>query len=117
VFVTQCGEIITHEIHFVQEQWLWRNLCDEDTESKLICDIDSDEYVEDMESDEDEDYYDEEDYGDEEKQPSLSVQQKQIMKWRMWSQVDHTHVHGFTGSARPERSRMKHSILIMIHRF
>jgi len=57
----------------------WRNLCDEDTESILICDIDSDKYVEDTESDEDEDYDDEEDYGDEE-QPSLPVQQKQIMK-------------------------------------
>jgi len=52
----------------------WRNLCDEDTESKFICGIDSDEYVEDTESDEDEDY------GDEEQQPSLPVQQKQIMK-------------------------------------
>jgi hypothetical protein len=58
----------------------WRNLCDVDSESKLICDIDSDEYAEDTESDKDEDYDDEEEYGDEEKQLSLPVQQKQIMK-------------------------------------
>jgi hypothetical protein len=58
----------------------WRNLCNKDTESKLICDIDSDEYVEDIESDEDENYDDEEDYGDEKEQPSLPVQQKQIIK-------------------------------------
>ena len=60
MFVTQCGEIIIREIHFVSEPW-WRNLCDEDTESKLICDIDSDEFAEDTESDKDEDYDDEED--------------------------------------------------------
>jgi len=44
------------------------------------CDINSDEYIEDTESYEDEDYDDKEDYGDEEQQPSLPVQQKQIMK-------------------------------------
>ena len=48
----------------------WRNLCDEDNESKLICGIDSDEYVEDTESDENEDY------DDEKEQPSLPVRQK-----------------------------------------
>jgi hypothetical protein len=47
-----------------------RSLLNEDTESKLICDIDSENYVEDTVSDEDEDYY------DEEKQPSPSVQRK-----------------------------------------
>jgi hypothetical protein len=37
-----------------------RNLHDEDTESKLLCDTASYEYVADTESDENEDYYDEE---------------------------------------------------------
>jgi hypothetical protein len=39
-----------------------RKLRDDDPESKLICDIDSDEDVEDAESDEDEDYYSEEEH-------------------------------------------------------
>jgi hypothetical protein len=47
-----------------------RSLLDEDTESKLICDIDSENYVEDAVSDEDEDYY------DEEIQPSPPMRQK-----------------------------------------
>jgi hypothetical protein len=37
-----------------------RKLHHDDLESKLICDIDSDEDVEDAEADEDEDYYSEE---------------------------------------------------------
>jgi hypothetical protein len=37
-----------------------RKLHDDDRESKLMCDIDSDEDVEDAESDENEDYYSEE---------------------------------------------------------
>jgi len=37
-----------------------RKLCDDDLESKLICNTNSDEDVEDAESDEDEDYYSEE---------------------------------------------------------
>jgi hypothetical protein len=45
-----------------------KSLCNENIESKLNCDIDSDNYVEDTESDEDEDYY------DEEEQPSPPVQ-------------------------------------------
>jgi hypothetical protein len=37
-----------------------RKLCDDDLESKMICDINSDEVAEDTESDEDEYYYSEE---------------------------------------------------------
>jgi hypothetical protein len=39
-----------------------RKLYDDDIESKPICDMDSDEDVEDAESDEDEDYYSEEEH-------------------------------------------------------
>lgn len=45
-----------------------RNLRNENIESELNCDIDSDDYVEDTESDEDEDYY------DKDEQPSPPVQ-------------------------------------------
>ena len=75
-----------------------RNLCDEDTESKHLCDTDSDsEYVEDTGSHKDEDYY------DKEEQPSLPLQQKQTMKWRLHSQADQTCVHQFIGGDREER--------------
>ena len=46
-----------------------RNFRNEDIESELICDTDSDDHVEDTESDED-------DYYDEEEQPSPTVQRK-----------------------------------------
>ena len=74
-----------------------RNLPDVDTESKLLCDTASYEYVVDTESDEDEDYY------DEEEQPSLPLQQKKITKWGPRSQADQTRVHQFTANDRGKK--------------
>jgi hypothetical protein len=51
-----------------------RTVHDEDTEYTHFCDSDSYEYVEDTESGQDEDDY------DKEEQPSLPLQQKQILK-------------------------------------
>jgi hypothetical protein len=81
-----------------------RKLCDEDIESGLICDTDSDEYLEDSESDETED--DDDDDGDDDEQPS-SVRHKQVMKWGLWCQANQTHVHRFTGSDRGKKKKNK----------
>jgi hypothetical protein len=73
-----------------------RKLCDEDVESELICDTDSDEYVEDSKSDETED--DE----DDEEQPSV-MQKQQVMKWGLQLWANQTHVHRFTGGDRGKK--------------
>jgi hypothetical protein len=75
-----------------------RKLCDEDTESELICNTDSDEYVEDSESDETED--------DDDELPSSVMQRQQVMKWGLRSQVNQTHVHRCTGSDREKQNDM-----------
>jgi hypothetical protein len=74
-----------------------RNLHNEDIETKLICDTDSYEYVENTESGMDEDHY------KEEEQPSLPVQQKLITKWGLRSQAVQTCVHQSTGSDRGKK--------------
>jgi hypothetical protein len=59
-----------------------RKLCEEDTESELICDTDSDEYVEDTESDEgDVDQDDDETPS----APPVSPLQKDSTKWGLRS--------------------------------
>jgi hypothetical protein len=74
-----------------------RKLHDEDIESELIYDINSDENVEDTESDEDEDDC------DDEQQPSPPVLQQQIMKWGLQSQANQKHVHKFIGGDRGKK--------------
>jgi hypothetical protein len=72
-----------------------RKLCDEDIQSELICDTDSDEYLEDSESDETDDN------DDDEEQPS-SAMHKQVMKWGLRCQANQMHVHRFTGGDKRE---------------
>ena len=71
------------------------------TESELICNTDSDEYVEDSESDETED-------DDDDEQPSSVMQRQQVMKWGLRSQVNQTHVHRCTGSDREKQNEAPH---------
>jgi hypothetical protein len=66
---------------------------DEHIESELICDTDSDEYVEDLESDETED-----DDNEDDKQLLPVIQKQQVMKWGLRSKANQMHVHQFTGS-------------------
>ena len=76
-----------------------RKLCDEEIESELICDTDSDEYVDDSESDKTDDDDDDGDDGDKE-QPLSVMQKQQVMKWELRCQADQTHVRWFTGGNR-----------------
>ena len=76
-------------------QWtchLWNSFC----VSTVICDTNSDEFVEDTESDEEED-----DFNDEEQlSPSL---QHQIMKWWLQSRANQTHIPQFTGADKNKK--------------
>jgi hypothetical protein len=66
------------------------------TESELICNTHSDEYLEDSESDETED-------DDNDEEQLSSVMHKQVMKWGLRCQANQTHVHRFTGSDRGKK--------------
>jgi hypothetical protein len=85
-----------------------RILRDEGIESELTCDTDSDEYVEDSQSEEDED-----DFADEQQPPP--IQQRQNMK--LGCSLKLTSLMSINIQAVTEaRSRMKHRIPIKIHR-
>jgi hypothetical protein len=75
-----------------------RILRDEDIESELICDTDSDEYFEDSLSEEDED-----DFADEQQPPPPIQQQRQNTKWGLQSQANQPHVHQYAGGDRGKK--------------
>jgi hypothetical protein len=92
MFVTQCRETVTHEIHFVQKQWLTGETFGMKTQNPYSTVIlIQTSMLKTQESDNDEDYVEEE-------QPSPPVQWKQIKKSGLRSQADQTYVHQFTGS-------------------
>jgi hypothetical protein len=80
-----------------------RKLCDEDIKSKLICDTNSDEYIEDTESDEDEDVYND----DEQLSPPM---QQQNTKWGLQSHANQTHIYQFTGGDGGKKLKETHHI-------
>lgn len=88
----QCPQLFTVSCTAQWTWHLWNSFC----VSTVICDTNSDEFVEDTESDEDED-----DFSDDE-QPSPPIQH-QIMKWWLQSQANQMHVPKFMGGDRSKK--------------